>query len=72
MKDSVDIELSGKKTVPNYFSIAVGVFVTVAAIVVGPLSVWAGTAIGLLGLIMSRLYPATSTMREIVKVHSGG
>lgn len=70
MKDSVDIKLSGEKIVPNYISLAVGLFLTVVAIVVGAFSVWAGAAIGLLGLIVSAFYPPTATLYETVKIHT--
>jgi hypothetical protein len=72
MTDSVAIEMSGQKTVPNYLSLAIGVFLTVAGIFVGPFSMWAGAAISLLGLTVSGLWPATSTVREFVKIHAGG
>jgi hypothetical protein len=71
MRDSVEIELSAKRIVHNQVLFAVAAIATAAGIIFGAFSVWAGAVTSLTAGIVSALYPATATLHEIVKIHTG-
>lgn len=71
MKDSVEIVLSAERIVRNWVPLAVGVVAAAAGIIVGSFSVWTSAAISVAAGVVSIRYPASSTVREIVKMRAG-